>query len=67
MATLPPCRIVCGNRPGKSIATALKMNAAPTPMAISVNMFKCRVRMERQPRWKNGQAAHPTTGVVSAN
>jgi hypothetical protein len=27
-------------KPGMSIATALKTKAAPTPMAISVNMFK---------------------------
>ena len=50
-----------------SIATALKANAAPTPMTISVNMFKCRVTTERQPRWTNGQPAHQTTGVVRAN
>ena len=36
-------------------------------MAISVNMFKCRVSSERQPRRKNGQPAQSTTGVVSAN
>ncbi len=50
-----------------SMATALKTNAAPTPMVISVNMFKLRVTMERQPRAKNGQPAHQTTGRVSAN
>ena len=34
---------------------------------MSVNMFRCPVRSERQPRTKNGQPAHITTGVVSAN
>jgi hypothetical protein len=33
-----------------SIAIALKINAAPTPTAMSVNMFKCRVTRERHPR-----------------
>ena len=36
-------------------------------MAISVNMFKCPVTIERQPRRKKGQPAQATTGVVSAN
>ena len=67
MATLPPCCIVSGKMPGVSIATALKAKAAPTPMPISVNMFKRRVTTERQPRCNNGQPAHPTTGVASAN
>ena len=52
---------------GMTIATALKTNAAPTPIEISVNMFKCHVTMERQPRCNNGQPAHPTTSVASAN
>ena len=53
--------------PGVSIATALKAKAAPTPMPISVNMFKRRVTTERQPRWKKGQPAQETTGTVSIN
>ena len=36
-------------------------------MAISVNMFRWRVTRERQPRTKNGQPAHQTTAVASAN
>ena len=34
---------------------------------MSVNMLKCPVRSDRAPRKKNGQPAHSTTGVVSAN
>ena len=30
-------------------------------------MFRLRFTSERQPRTKNGQAAHTTTGVLSAN
>src|ERR1700736_5941019 len=36
-------------------------------MAISVNMLRCRLTKERQPRTRNGQPAQRTTGVVSAN
>ena len=37
-------------------------------MAIRVNMFRrLRLRSEVQPRWKNGQPAHRTTGVARAN
>jgi hypothetical protein len=36
-------------------------------MEISVNMFRFQVTIDRQPRWKNGQPAHSTTGVASAN
>ena len=36
-------------------------------MAISVNMLRFIDLTERQPRLKNGQPAHQTTGVVSPN
>ena len=49
------------------MATALNKNAAPTPIAIRVNILRFQLMMERQPRWKNGQPAQKTTGVVSAN
>ena len=52
---------------GASIATALKRNAAPTPMEISVNIFNSNVTMERQPRCKSGHPAPMTTSAVSAN
>ena len=35
--------------------------------AISVNMLRLRVTSEAQPRSKNGQPAHSTTGVASAS
>jgi hypothetical protein len=34
---------------------------------ISVHMLKLRVTIDVQPRWKNGRAAHSTTGVASRN
>ena len=37
------------------------------PCAISVNMLRLRVVSEAQPRSKNGQPAHSTTGVASAS
>src|SRR4030088_1995805 len=36
-------------------------------MAMRVNMLRFRLTIERQPRTKNGQPAHRTTGVVRAN
>src|SRR4051794_17003207 len=36
-------------------------------MAMSVNMLRCRLSNERQPRTKNGQPAQRTTGVVRTN
>ena len=36
-------------------------------MAISVNMLRLRVTSDCQPRWKNGQPAHTTTGVARAS
>ncbi len=35
------------------------------PSAISVNMLRLRVTTDCQPRTKNGQPAHSTTGVAS--
>src|SRR5438128_2532482 len=37
------------------------------PMAISVNIFRLRVTSDCQPRTKNGQPAHSTTGVANRN
>ena len=37
------------------------------PSAISVNMLRLRVTSDCQPRSKNGQPAHSTTGVAKAN
>ena len=45
----------------------LKTHATPVPMAISVNMLRLRVFREAQPRSKNGQPAHNTTGVASTS
>ena len=36
------------------------------PRAISVNMFRLRLTSEAQPRSKNGQPPHRTTGVASS-
>ena len=36
-------------------------------MAISVNMLRLRVLSDAQPRSKNGQPAHSTTGVASSS
>ena len=36
-------------------------------MLIKVNMLRLRVRNDAQPRTKNGQPAHRTTGVASAS
>jgi hypothetical protein len=33
-------------------------------MAMSVNIFRLRVSNDCQPRTKNGQPAHSTTGVA---
>ena len=35
------------------------------PIAIRVNMLRLRVTSDCQPRTKNGQPAHSTTGVAS--
>ena len=37
------------------------------PSAISVNMFRLRLTSDSQPRRKNGQPPHSTTGVASAS
>ena len=63
-----PCmRKDSGNSPGASVATTLYRYAAPTPSAISVNMLRCRLTIDAQPRTKNGQPPQSTTGVASAN
>src|SRR5665647_1158123 len=41
--------------------------ATPTPSEISVNMFRCQFTTDAQPRWKNGQPPHSTTGVANRN
>ena len=53
--------------PGATVATTLNSQATPVPIAIRVNMFSFMVRTEVQPRWKNGQPAHSTTGVASTS
>ena len=37
------------------------------PIAMSVNMLRLRLTSDCQPRTKNGQPAHSTTGVLRAN
>ena len=59
----PPWRIACGSASGNSTAKTLYANAAPVPSAMSVNMFRLRVTSDCQPRTKNGQPPHSTTGV----
>jgi len=36
-------------------------------VAISVNMFRCRLTIEAQPRWKKGHPPQRTTGEASAS
>ena len=50
--------------PGATVATTLNSQATPVPIAIRVNMFSFIVRTDVQPRSKNGQPAHSTTGVA---
>jgi hypothetical protein len=49
------------------VATKLYRKAAPVPSAISVNMFGLRFPIDCQPRTKNGQPPHTTTGAASAS
>src|SRR5438445_12806324 len=49
---------------GASITTALYIYATPTPIAMSVNMLGDRLRIDCQPRTKNGQPHQSTTGVL---
>ena len=37
------------------------------PSAIRLNILSERLRTDAQPRTKNGQPAHSTTGVASTN
>src|SRR3954447_21020928 len=53
-----------GKLPGTTVATTENTQATPVPMAIRVNMFSFLVRTDVQPRTKNGQPAHSTTGVA---
>ena len=53
--------------PGATVATTLNSQATPVPIAISVNMFRFMVRTDVQPRSKNGQPPHSTTGVASTS
>lgn len=43
------------------------MNAAPTPIEISVNMLRWRVLIEVHPRMKKGAPAQSTIGAASAS
>ena len=66
-ATAPSCpRKAAGKMPGARVATTLYTQATPVPIAIRVNMLRLRVTSDCQPRTKNGQPAHSTTGVASA-
>ncbi len=53
--------------PGVAAAKTLYSHAAPVPIAIRVNMLRCRVRSELQPRTKKGQPPQSTTGVPRAS
>src|ERR1019366_3231095 len=64
---MPCSRKDGGKIPGANVATTLYRYAVPEPSAISVNMFKLRVRMDTQPRSKSGHPPHKTTGVATAN
>ena len=44
----------------------LNTNAAPVPSPIRLNIFSFQVAKDRQPRTKNGQPPHRTTGEASA-
>jgi hypothetical protein len=57
-------RCVCAT---PASAIRLASTAAPTPSAISVNMFGRRATIESQPRAKSGSAAQPSTGAASAS
>ena len=60
-------RKASGKIPGATVATTLNSQAAPVPSAIRVNMLRLRFTRLCQPRTKNGQPAHSTTGVPSAS
>ena len=60
-------RMPAGNKPGNSSPTVLYTQATPTPKAISENMLRLRFSTDCQPRTKNGQPPHSTTGVDNAN
>src|SRR4051794_15569851 len=56
-----------GNALGKSAAATLYKYAAPVPMPMSVNMFRCRETIDAAARTKNGQPHQRTTGVAKAS
>ena len=56
-----------GNTPGAMVATTENVQAASVPSAINENMFRLRFTTDCQPRTRNGQPAHRTTGVASAS
>ncbi|GMA21664.1 hypothetical protein GCM10025862_36850 [Arsenicicoccus piscis] len=56
-----------GKMPGARVATTLKSQATPVPIAMRVNMLRLRLRTDSQPRTKKGQPAHNTTGVASTS
>jgi hypothetical protein len=56
-----------GRMPGAAVATTEKIQAAPVPSAMSVNMLRLRLRTDCQPRTKNGHPPHSTTGVASSS
>src|SRR5664279_2543723 len=67
-STVPSIEVKeAGKMPGATVATTLKIQATPVPIAINVNMLSFIVRTETHPRTKNGQPAHRTTGVASTN
>src|SRR3954471_17240277 len=57
-------RNASGKMPGATVAITLNNQATPVPIAMRVNMFSFIVRTDVQPRSKNGQPAHNTTGVA---
>ena len=54
-----------GESQARRDTTRLNDHATPMPMAINVNMLGLRLRIESQPRAKNGAPAQSTTGVES--
>ena len=66
-STAPSMRKASGKMPGATVATTLNSQATPVPIAMRVNMFSLIVRTEAQPRTKNGDPAHRTTGVARAS
>ena len=55
------------NEPSPPPSIRLGALSEPVPRAIRLNMLRLRWTIDAQARWKNGQPAHRTTGVESAN